>query len=79
MTSKQYQANTEILVSFASTFDYSSPYENDDKYWAVTNIQFKMDAINLSGKDKKDEIIGMDIIAFIIIIVVAVCSLIVII
>eukprot|EP01084_Bolivina_argentea_P134525 237279_1 len=75
ITSNTYEADTAIPISFISKFDYTSPFQNDNKYWAVTDIEFTMNTVTIAPKDSTDEnkqIFGMDTTTFIAIIVVGV-------
>ena len=40
ITSQEIEANTPINIAFTSSFNYTVPFDEDDKYWAVTNITF---------------------------------------
>eukprot|EP01084_Bolivina_argentea_P106742 190948_1 len=46
ITSKKYTPNKRIYIAFISNFNYNIPYDDDDKYWAVTDIEFNVKKVN---------------------------------
>ena len=79
ITDKEYDKNINIPISFKSTFDYNSPYNDDNKYWSVYDIQFTVIDYDDDNNDNNNNSSSSSIITIIAIIIVVIFLFIVII